>query len=79
MIFHFRLFKLRYQIEEDIGSAEEQPISNRFDVHTKNEGSLICPFFMHFLVYPMAKENLFVHLIFIIQIPFQKVFSIGKT
>jgi hypothetical protein len=32
------------QIKEDIGSAEEQPISNRFDTHTKNEGSSICPF-----------------------------------
>jgi hypothetical protein len=31
VIFHFRLIKLQRQIEEDIGSAEEQPISNRFD------------------------------------------------
>jgi hypothetical protein len=38
VIFHFKFVKLLYQIEEDIGSAEEQPISNRFDVHTKNEG-----------------------------------------
>jgi hypothetical protein len=44
------------QIEEDIGSAEEQPISNRFDTHTKNEGSVNLPFFIHFLVCSMAKK-----------------------
>jgi tetratricopeptide (TPR) repeat protein len=49
----------------------------QFDVHTKNEGSLFLPFFIHFLVYPMAKENLLIILIFIMQIPFQKVLSIG--
>ena len=37
MIFHFMLIILPYQIEEDIGSAEEQPISNKFDTYTKNE------------------------------------------
>ena len=77
MIFHFRLINLPHQIEEDVGSAEEQPTSNKFDVHTKNEGSLFLPFFIHFLVYPMAKENLLIILIFIMQIPFQKVLSIG--
>ena len=32
--FHFRSIKLQYQIEEDIGSVYEQPISNKFDVYT---------------------------------------------
>jgi hypothetical protein len=31
------LISLAHQIEEDIGSAEEQPISNKFDTYTKNE------------------------------------------
>ncbi len=66
VIFHFRMINLLHQIEEDIGSAEEQPTSNKFDVHTKNEGSLFLPFFIHFLVHPMAKKNLLINLIFII-------------
>lgn len=52
MIFHFRLVKLHYQIEEDIGSAEEQPISNKFDVHTKNEGSVKSALFYTFFGVP---------------------------
>jgi GxxExxY protein len=36
------------QIEEDIGSAEEQPTSNRFDTLTKNEGSLSALFYTFF-------------------------------
>ncbi|MFN7100121.1 MAG: hypothetical protein ACK4M4_07080 [Flavobacterium sp.] len=40
--------KLPHQIEEDIGSAGEQPISNRFDAHTKNEGSLSALFYTFF-------------------------------
>ena len=76
MIFHFRLVKLPCQIEEDIGSAEEQPTSNRFVVHTENEGSVNLPFFYTFFGVPMANENLHVHLIFIVQIPFQKVLSV---
>ncbi|AOZ99280.1 hypothetical protein BIW12_10155 [Flavobacterium commune] len=34
VIFHFGLVKLRYQIEEEVGSAEEQPASNKFDDYT---------------------------------------------
>ncbi|KQB44349.1 hypothetical protein RCH33_2892 [Flavobacterium daejeonense] len=48
VIFGFRLIIFQNQIEEEIGSAEEQPISNKFDVHTKNEGSLFCPFYTFF-------------------------------
>ena len=36
-IFQFKLIILPHQTEEDIGSAEEQPISNKFDTYTKNE------------------------------------------
>jgi len=36
------------QIEDEIGSAEEQPTSNRFDTHTKNEGSLSALFYTFF-------------------------------
>jgi hypothetical protein len=42
------MIKLLHQIEGEIGSAEEQPTSNKFDVHTKNEGSLFLPFFFTF-------------------------------
>jgi hypothetical protein len=37
VIFHFRFINLPHQIEEDFGSAEEQPTSNKFDTCTKNE------------------------------------------
>lgn len=56
MDFDFRLIIFQNQIEEEIGSTEEQSISNRFDVHSKNEGSLICHF-LHFLVYLVVKKN----------------------
>jgi hypothetical protein len=38
---------LLHQIEEDVGSAEEQPISNKFDTYTKNEAVKLpfCAFF----------------------------------
>jgi hypothetical protein len=48
VIFHFIFVKLLHQIEEDIGSAEEQPTSNRFDTYTKNEGSLSALFYTFF-------------------------------
>jgi len=59
VIFHFRLVKLPYQIEEEVGSAEEQPTSNRFDVHTKNEGSSICPFLCIFWCTQWLKKTYF--------------------
>jgi len=59
VIFHFTLIILPYQIEEDIGSAEEQPISNKFDVHTKNEGSFICPFLYIFWCPQWSKKTYF--------------------
>lgn len=70
MNFHFLLIILPHQIEEDIGSAEEQPISNRFDAYTKNEAVKTAFFLFHFLVWLMALKNLLIDLIFIIQIPF---------
>jgi hypothetical protein len=32
--FHFRLLLFQHQIEEEVGSAEEQPTSNKFDDYT---------------------------------------------
>ncbi len=43
------MINLSRQIEEDIGSAEEQPISNKFDIYTKNGGSLITTRFPLFI------------------------------
>jgi hypothetical protein len=37
VIFHFIFIILPHQIEEDVGSAEEQPTSNKFGTYTKNE------------------------------------------
>jgi len=48
VIFHFRLVKLPSQIEEDIDSTEEQPTSNKYDTHAKNEGSLSALFYAFF-------------------------------
>ena len=36
-VFHFIFIILPHQIEEDVGSAEEQPTSNKFGTYTKNE------------------------------------------
>ncbi len=41
---------MRCQSEEEIGSAEEQPISNKIDTYTKNGAAKLSPFFIHSLV-----------------------------
>ena len=44
-------------MEEDIGSADEQPTSNKFDIHTKNEGSLSALFYTILLPKNKTKES----------------------
>lgn len=33
---------MHHQSEEEAGSAEEQPASNKIDAYTKNEGDIYC-------------------------------------
>jgi hypothetical protein len=45
------LYYRRYQLEEEIGSAEEQPISNKVDVYTINLRAFLALFLFNLLVY----------------------------
>ncbi|ANO48499.1 hypothetical protein Pf1_00251 [Flavobacterium columnare] len=38
VIFDFKLLILQHQIQEEVGSAEEQPTSNKFDDYTIIKG-----------------------------------------
>jgi hypothetical protein len=57
--FHFRLLIFQYQIEEEVGSAEEQPTSNKFDDYTIIKRIVFqLSFFINYRQSDMAKENL---------------------
>jgi hypothetical protein len=44
------LLTYHHQIEDDVGSAKEQPISNKFDTFTKNEVRQNVPFFIFWYI-----------------------------
>lgn len=67
MIFHFGLVKLGCQIEEEVGSAEEQPTSNKFDDYTIIKRIVFSyPFLFNYRQSDMAYKKPILGLVFII-------------